>query len=216
MERLLHRMGGMSAVIRSGGVRGHLASLSLAILCVAAVACGEVFVDFPGEGGGGQGASAGNGGNGASGGGRNCDCEVGADVPVCGVDGITYDAACGEACVPVAIACQGGCPCNQDRCAELEIEYQSAIERAKACSPLLPVVQCEVEVGNHLACPCTTRVDQSNVGAIEDLDNLREEWDMLACAANIGCPDEECPTVSGGECTAAAGDAGECKDLFAN
>src|SRR6266403_1888629 len=30
---------------------------------------------------------------------------------VCGADGKTYDAACGTACVPVTIACQGECPC---------------------------------------------------------------------------------------------------------
>ena len=42
----------------------------------------------------------------------NCDCVLGAYVPVCGVDGQTYDAACGRQCVPVAIACNGECPCS--------------------------------------------------------------------------------------------------------
>lgn len=32
--------------------------------------------------------------------------------PVCGSDGKAYDAAGGAACVPVAIACQGSCPCS--------------------------------------------------------------------------------------------------------
>jgi hypothetical protein len=40
-----------------------------------------------------------------------CNCALGAYVPVCGADGQTYDAACGEECVPVQITCQGECPC---------------------------------------------------------------------------------------------------------
>ena len=44
-----------------------------------------------------------------------CQCAAGAYVPVCGADGQTYDAACGEQCVPVEIACQGECPCNTPR-----------------------------------------------------------------------------------------------------
>ncbi len=40
-----------------------------------------------------------------------CACAVGAYVPVCGADGQTYDAACGDECVPVAIACRNECPC---------------------------------------------------------------------------------------------------------
>jgi hypothetical protein len=42
----------------------------------------------------------------------DCDCALGAYVPVCGVDGQTYDAACGRECVPVSIACDGECPCT--------------------------------------------------------------------------------------------------------
>jgi hypothetical protein len=41
----------------------------------------------------------------------DCDCALGAYVPACGTDGQTYDATCGIECVPVAIACNGECPC---------------------------------------------------------------------------------------------------------
>jgi hypothetical protein len=46
----------------------------------------------------------------------DCDCPLGAYVPVCGADGNTYDATCGVECVPVDIACQGECPCDQPSC----------------------------------------------------------------------------------------------------
>lgn len=45
--------------------------------------------------------------------GANCNCANGAYVPVCGVDGMTYDATCGTSCVAVDIACDGACPCAQ-------------------------------------------------------------------------------------------------------
>lgn len=42
----------------------------------------------------------------------DCNCAVTGGPVVCGVDGGEYIAACGEACLPVAVACQGPCPCE--------------------------------------------------------------------------------------------------------
>jgi hypothetical protein len=47
-----------------------------------------------------------------------CDCPMGANTPVCGVDGMTYDATCGAQCVPVDIACNGECPCPAFMCGD--------------------------------------------------------------------------------------------------
>jgi hypothetical protein len=56
------------------------------------------------------GAAAGDTASGGSGG-VDCQCARGGHFPVCGVDGVTYEAICGIACVPVDIACEGNCPC---------------------------------------------------------------------------------------------------------
>ena len=41
----------------------------------------------------------------------DCDCALGAYIPVCGTNGVTYDSTCGRVCVPAEIACAGECPC---------------------------------------------------------------------------------------------------------
>jgi hydroxyacylglutathione hydrolase len=40
----------------------------------------------------------------------NCGCL--ATQPVCGIDGMSYDAGCGVQCVPVQIVCMSQCPCG--------------------------------------------------------------------------------------------------------
>ncbi len=45
-------------------------------------------------------------------GGVDCTCVLGAYIPACGVDGVTWDATCGLECVPVEIDCMGTCPCS--------------------------------------------------------------------------------------------------------
>lgn len=61
-----------------------------------------VLAACPGEGDDGGGSEGPN----------DCNCQLGAYVPVCGVDEMTYDATCGAECVPVEIECMGECPCN--------------------------------------------------------------------------------------------------------
>lgn len=53
-----------------------------------------------------------DGGDSGSDTGAGCNCLNGAYVPVCGVDGMTYDATCGVECVAVEIECMSECPCG--------------------------------------------------------------------------------------------------------
>ena len=63
--------------------------------------------------GGSTGGSGSQGGQSGAGGssGSDCGCLRGGYLPVCGVDGRTYDAICGRDCVPVSIQCDSACPC---------------------------------------------------------------------------------------------------------
>lgn len=42
----------------------------------------------------------------------DCACVLGGFAPVCGFDGLEYDAICGRVCVDVEIECEGQCPCE--------------------------------------------------------------------------------------------------------
>jgi hypothetical protein len=100
-----------------------LATAALALAAAVTGACSSTTPSASADAAGGN--AGGNGGQSGAGGdatdaaaiadsrdsGVNCSCGRGAYVPTCGVDGKTYDAACGLTCVPVKIACAGQCPC---------------------------------------------------------------------------------------------------------
>lgn len=206
--------------VPSGMTRATFFGSALTILLGAAAACGGDAVTFPGgTGGSGTGSGAGTGtGSGAGGeGGALGSCECDAPYqPVCGEDGTTYDAACGPECVPVAIACQGECPC--DPCAALETQYAAALEEAKSCDPTIDVEQCTERIADQLACPCPTSVAPVNASAMTTLLTLATEWDTLGCGQNVACPDVECPEIQGAFCapSTSSGGEGSCQEQFGN
>lgn len=73
----------------------------------------------------------------------NCECVLGAYVPVCGVDGETYDATCGDECVSVAIACRGQCPCAAGTC---DVQCTGAAPEqtvVDACRAITEMTECQ-------------------------------------------------------------------------
>lgn len=99
---------------------------------------------------------------------------------------MTYDAACGRECVPVPIACQGECPC--DECALIEQEYLKTVAQAKACMPRWQVVQCDLLVDEELSCPCTgTFVSTHNSHEVAKLEALKNEFLQKGCHENVAC-----------------------------
>lgn len=102
-------VGGSNSIV--GGAGGALGSAgSLGLGGAGSPTGGSVAA---GAGGAASQTGGTNGTGGSNGtGGVDCACVLGAYVPVCGTNGTTYDAACGDICVPVPIACRHTCPCT--------------------------------------------------------------------------------------------------------
>lgn len=179
---------------------------AILLLSVPSLACsGSAEIDA-GAGGG----SAGGGGAGQGGTPSDCLCEA-PPLPVCGVDGNTYNAACGDECVPVAIDCQNECPCGS--CGVLESEYAALLSDARACDPALDIDQCTTTIPNALACGCPTPVNPSNAEAVAALAALSAEWQERGCYQDAICPAVECDTLVGTVCTPTTGASGQCEGI---
>ena len=184
----------------------------------AALGCSDNVESDPGGSGGATGSQGAGGSPGAGGdtgvggtGGDPCDCDLGAYVPVCGVDGMTYDATCGTECVPVDVACQGECPCADPDCDALQQQYAEQLALAKACNPAVSVEQCTQTVGSDLACQCPTYVNGANAEALSALAALVTQWNAAGCGD--GLPPCSCANPVGGFCQPdATRTSGSCVD----
>jgi hypothetical protein len=96
-------------------------------------------------------------------------------------------------------------------CAQLASEYAAALEAAKACNPVLSVLQCTKPVGDELPCPCPTFVNPANTKAAAELDDLQAAWNQQNCGNAVICPAVLCPAPTGGVCQPQSGAlSGKC------
>jgi len=129
-------------------------------------------------------------------------------APVCGCDGKTYANDCLAGAAGVNVAYKGNC----QTCGDLNKAYVQAVQKAKKCCPQCAMLQCTMNAGSELACPCTTYVEQGNTPAIQELQDLKSKWIKAGCMTN-GCPPIPCPNVSGGACSFGA--LSFCQDMLA-
>jgi hypothetical protein len=115
-----------------------------------------------------------------------CDCK--ALMPVCGVDGSTYNAGCGDECVPVEIDCTGECPCNGDGDTTAATSTEGS---GSASETTMGVDPCDCQLGAYVpACG----VDGITYDAACGRECVPVE---ILCMAECPCPmlvcgDEEC------------------------
>jgi hypothetical protein len=95
-------------------------------------------------------------------------------------------------------------------CSQLASEYATALEAAKACNPVLSVLQCTKQVNDELPCPCATFVNPANAKAAAELDDLQSAWNAQSCGTGVICPAVLCPAPTSGVCQANGSLSGKC------
>ena len=110
-------------------------------------------------------------------------------MPVCGIDGETYDSACGIECVPVEVACAGECPCaeevgcggwlgdtcSDDEFCDFEGEFCDWADASGVCRPrpqgcddnLDPVCGCDGQTYSNLCIAQSSGTDAAASGACQ-------------------------------------------------
>jgi hypothetical protein len=101
-------------------------------------------------------------------------------------------------------------------CSQLASEYAATLEAAKACNPVLSVLQCTQQVNDELPCPCPTFINPANAKAVAELDDLQAAWNAQNCGSGVICPAVLCVAPTSGVCQANGSLAGKCANSVPN
>jgi len=107
----------------------------------------------------------------------------------------------------------GGATDGGTSCQQLASDYLTALAAAKACNPILAVLQCTKVVEDELPCPCSTYVNPGNTEALAKLDALKAQWAAQNCQFGVICPAVLCKEPTGAVCQGSAQGSGSCKDV---
>jgi len=98
-------------------------------------------------------------------------------------------------------------------CQDLALAWETAIDHARACSPLDPVIQCDASVVLLDQCGCASIVvNENHVSEIQEAQAAYDAWVAAGCGPYL-C--ESCSEALGGWCQAREdGGKGRCESQF--
>jgi hypothetical protein len=129
-----------------------------------------------------------------------------------GGSGVEPSGAGGQAMSPVMNPVSNGVDAGGQEtgasCADLEAQYVTAVEEAKACDPTSTLPQCALIVIPSLCGGCSTYVNSTAAPYA-----VRGAWDLVPCPVPPRCG-PFCPAgPSGARCVPTGGGAGRCTDV---
>ena len=91
-------------------------------------------------------------------------------------------------------------PLTVEECMDLDLQYEAALQEARACHPQVALDQCSLPVLNSLICPCYTFVNSLNTPALKKMESASAAFDAAGCVGFWDCTGGFCPYPYPGGC----------------